>query len=42
MNLFNKTISSIKTEYKTSSNNLGWCFLVTSKKTMEQNKAGMR
>jgi len=37
MNLFNKTISLIKAEYKTNPNNLGWRFLVTSEKTMEQN-----
>jgi hypothetical protein len=37
MSLFDEIIENIKKEYATNSNKIGWRFLVTSKKTFQQN-----
>lgn len=37
MNLFQETINDIKNDYDKNPNQLGWRFLVTSKKTLEKN-----
>ena len=37
MDFFQEIINDIETEYKKTSNKLGWRFLVTSKKTLDEN-----